>query len=146
MNIAAQVSIGGRKEVLEDGADVCNSESDGEEDHGETLTGMHKSVSTDSKGNPIGYKLTSDQAAALRAQQTRTASASSVSASALTPQGKQSRKGSKGARGETQLITTRSSARIEPTKSHASRAGGLRPAAGSGQTDTCVVNGNPSET
>jgi hypothetical protein len=34
MNMAEQVSVGGRKQVLEDGADVCNSESDsGHEDY-----------------------------------------------------------------------------------------------------------------
>jgi hypothetical protein len=31
------------------------------------------------------------------------------------------------------------------TRSQASRAGGLRPGGGSGQTDTCVANGNPSK-
>jgi hypothetical protein len=28
MNIAGEISIGGRRQVLEDGRDVCNSESD----------------------------------------------------------------------------------------------------------------------
>jgi hypothetical protein len=38
MNTAAQVSIGGRRQMLEDGNDLCNSESDSEnEDHGEDL-------------------------------------------------------------------------------------------------------------
>jgi hypothetical protein len=32
------------------------------------------------------------------------------------------------------------------TRSQASRAGGLRSGGGSGQTDTCVANGNPSKT
>jgi hypothetical protein len=32
------------------------------------------------------------------------------------------------------------------TRSQASRAGGLRPGGGSGQTDTCVASGNPSKT
>jgi hypothetical protein len=32
------------------------------------------------------------------------------------------------------------------TRSQASRAGGLRPGGGSGQTDTCVAQGNPSKT
>jgi hypothetical protein len=35
MNAAAQIAVGGRKQVLENGVDVCNSESDSEdEDHG----------------------------------------------------------------------------------------------------------------
>jgi hypothetical protein len=33
-----------------------------------------------------------------------------------------------------------------PKKKPASRAGGLRPGGGSGQTDTCVANGHPSKT
>jgi hypothetical protein len=32
------------------------------------------------------------------------------------------------------------------TRQHASRAGGLRSGGGSGQTDTCVAQGNPSKT
>jgi hypothetical protein len=52
MHTAAQVSTGGRKQVLEDGADVCNSESDGEEDHGEELNGVYTdSVPEDSNRN-----------------------------------------------------------------------------------------------
>jgi hypothetical protein len=55
MHTAAQVSIGGRSTVLEDGADVCNSESDSDkEDHGEALKGMYsEDVPRDSNGNPI---------------------------------------------------------------------------------------------
>jgi hypothetical protein len=42
MHMAAQVSVGGRKQVLEDGADVCNSESDSDhEDGGDELTGAY---------------------------------------------------------------------------------------------------------
>jgi hypothetical protein len=54
MHTAAQISTGGRKQVLEDGADVCNSESDSEnEDHGEDLKGMYKHIPLDSNGCPI---------------------------------------------------------------------------------------------
>jgi hypothetical protein len=55
MHTAAQIAVGGRKTVLEDGADVCNSESDSDnEDHGEVLKGMcTDSVPKDANGNPI---------------------------------------------------------------------------------------------
>jgi hypothetical protein len=44
MHAAKQISIGGRRQVLEDGADACDSESDSEnEDHGEVLSGMYTS-------------------------------------------------------------------------------------------------------
>jgi hypothetical protein len=72
MNAAAQTSIGGRRKVLENGADVCNSESDSENDeHGEVLTGMYtNSVPKDANGNPIGAacKLSQEQAHELREQ------------------------------------------------------------------------------
>jgi hypothetical protein len=72
MHTAAQVSTGGRKQVLEDGRDVCNSESDSEnEDHGEELTGMYTAdIPLDSQGRPVDsrYKLSESQANALRAQ------------------------------------------------------------------------------
>jgi hypothetical protein len=62
--------------VLEDGADVCNSESDSEnEDHGDELTGCYVGIPLDDQGNPLSasYKLSEQQAAALRweAQQSR---------------------------------------------------------------------------
>jgi hypothetical protein len=42
MHTAAQVSTGGRRQVLENGPDVCDSESDSEnEDHGEVLSWMY---------------------------------------------------------------------------------------------------------
>jgi hypothetical protein len=72
MHTAAQVSIEGRKQVLEDGADVCNSESGSEnEDFGEELTGMYTSdVPLNSKSHPMDgrHKLSEAQANALRAQ------------------------------------------------------------------------------
>jgi hypothetical protein len=72
MHTAAQVSIGGRRQVLEDGPDVCNSESDSDnEDHGDKLTGMYTSaVPLDSNGHPMtsACKVTPEQAAAARAK------------------------------------------------------------------------------
>jgi hypothetical protein len=52
MHTAAQISIGARSAILEDGADTCNSESDSDnEDHGEALKGMYTpEVPLDSKG------------------------------------------------------------------------------------------------
>jgi hypothetical protein len=72
MHTAGQISIGGRKQVLENGADVCDSESDSEnEDHGEVLSGMYtKDIPLNSKGQPIDarHKLSTEQASTLRAQ------------------------------------------------------------------------------
>jgi hypothetical protein len=69
--ISKQVSIGGRRQVREDGKDVCDSESDPyKEDHGETLTGMYTSeIQVGKDGKPISnaYKLSNDQANAMRA-------------------------------------------------------------------------------
>jgi hypothetical protein len=70
MHTAKQVSVGGRKQVLEDGNDVCDSESDSEnEDHGEVLSGMYTSkIPVDKEGNPLSaaYKLSPEQVAAQR--------------------------------------------------------------------------------
>jgi hypothetical protein len=45
MHTAEEVSIGGRMQVLEDGNDVCDSESDSEsEGHGDELTGCNKGI------------------------------------------------------------------------------------------------------
>jgi hypothetical protein len=76
MNMANEISIGGRRKVLEDGADVCNSESDSEnEDHGEVLTGCYLGIPLDDQGNPLSasYKLSEQQAVVLRweAQQSK---------------------------------------------------------------------------
>jgi hypothetical protein len=70
MHTAAQIATGGRKQVLENGADVCNSESDSEnEEHGEELKGEHTAdVPVDSNGQPVlgKCKLSSTQAEILR--------------------------------------------------------------------------------
>jgi hypothetical protein len=166
MHTAAQISTGGRRQVLEDGPDVCNSESDSDnEDHGEKLTGMYIGVPLDSEGRPLdaSYKLTSEQAAAQRARYAQaSASTPPASAPAPTPQGKRTKKGKKAAPEKASQsehpMTTRSIAKVSPEEStqeqpgpkkkskKASRAGGLRPAAGSGLTDTRVAQSNPSQT
>jgi hypothetical protein len=93
MHTAAQVSIGGRKQVPENGADSCDSESDSEnEDHTEVLSGMHtKDIPLDAKGQPIDprYKLSVEQASALRAQAARLESESLRSATQASAAGTQ---------------------------------------------------------
>jgi hypothetical protein len=70
MCTAAHVSIGGRSQVLENGPDTCNSESDCEnEEHGDELKVVFtKEVPVDSKCHPILQKcqLTATQAEILR--------------------------------------------------------------------------------
>jgi hypothetical protein len=71
MNMAEQVSVGGRKQVLEDGADVCNSESDSDhKDRGDELIGAYVGMELDSQGRPVNqdHKLTPEQASAQRAR------------------------------------------------------------------------------
>jgi hypothetical protein len=85
MHTAKEISIGGRGQVLEDGNDVCNSESDSEnEEHGDELTGCYKGIPVDDQGNPLSaaYKLSPGQAAALRweAQQSKGFTASTIQA------------------------------------------------------------------
>jgi hypothetical protein len=55
MHTAAQVSVGGRSQVLENRPDVCNFESDSDNEyHGESLKGMYTlEVPVDAKGQPI---------------------------------------------------------------------------------------------
>jgi hypothetical protein len=71
MHTAKEVSIGGRRQVRDDGNDVCDSESDSKnEDRGETLTGTYTSeIEIGKDGRPVnsGYRLPEDQANALRA-------------------------------------------------------------------------------
>jgi hypothetical protein len=91
MNMTNEISIGGRRQVLKDGADVCNSESDSEnEDHGETLTGCYVGIPLDDQGHPLSasYKLSEQQAAALRweAQQSKGFAVSTVQAFAVGAQ------------------------------------------------------------
>jgi hypothetical protein len=77
MHTAEQVSVGGRKQVLEDGSDVCNSESDSDtEDHGDRLTNAYVGIPTDSEGNPLSveHKLANYHANAIRAAASQAAS------------------------------------------------------------------------
>jgi hypothetical protein len=166
MHTAAQVSIGGRKQVLEDGADVCNSDSDSEnEDFGEELTGMYKNIPLDSKVRQVDarYKLSSTQAAALRAKAERAPVADicpeppkrSRFKEKTAPPGDLAPTAPKSAHGmttrsktQTSEVNQEGSVKLVPLskKRKASRAGGLRPAVGSGSTDTCVAPSNPSQT
>jgi hypothetical protein len=76
MHTAAQVSIGGRRQIKEDGNDVCDSQSDSEnEEHGEELTGMYTSeIPIGKDGRPVDSglcRVTPGQASAQRAAATR---------------------------------------------------------------------------
>jgi hypothetical protein len=80
----------GRKQVPEDGRDVCDTESDSEnEEHGEELTGCYVDIPVDEHGNPLSaaYKLSSEQAAALRwsASTSSVFSGATIEASAADP-------------------------------------------------------------
>jgi hypothetical protein len=70
MHTAKEISIGGRRQVLEDGNDARDSESDSEnEDHGEKLTGMYTpEIQVDEEGRPLNsaYKLSNEQANVMR--------------------------------------------------------------------------------
>jgi hypothetical protein len=70
MHTAKEISIGGRRQVLEDGNDVCDSESDSDnEDHGEKLTGIYTpEIPVGEEGRPLNsaYKLSNDQSNAMR--------------------------------------------------------------------------------
>jgi hypothetical protein len=171
MHTAEQISIGGRKQVLEDGPDVGNSESDSDhEDRGDELTGVYVGMKLDSQGRPVdqSHKLANDQANALRAVASHAASGPSTQVSRSDPppvqeekptalstdkvqSGTEDQKTSTGSKKKkarqpvekssqtsesNQGMITRSQAK------KASGAGGLRPAVGSGQTDTCVADGN----
>jgi hypothetical protein len=157
----------GRKQVLEDGAHVCNSESDSEnEDFGEELTGMYTSdVPLDSNGTPVDgrHKPSDVQPNVLRAraaqEQKNQPPVADSSLKQSQSNGKSVSTGGQAAKApkSTHGMTTRSkgksgedgqegSAKLVPSKRKASRAGSLRPAVGSGSTDTCVAPCNPSQT
>jgi hypothetical protein len=62
---AKRIAVAGYKQVLEDGPDVCNSESGAAySDHGEELTGMYTSdtLGPDRKPNLASARLTTEQA------------------------------------------------------------------------------------
>jgi hypothetical protein len=90
MHTVNEISIGGRRQVLQDGNDVCDSESDSKnEEHGEELTGCYLGIPLDKDGNPLSaaYRLSSERAAALRwsASFTNEFSGSAIWASAADP-------------------------------------------------------------
>jgi hypothetical protein len=155
MNAAAQVSVGGRRQVLEDGADVCNSESDSEnEDHGEESKGVYTpDVPLDSKVRPIDarHELSSAQADTLRAQAAQPPRPSTPTPVGSTPPKsdtppKSPRKSGKKAAPQAPAESDHPMTNRSGKSKSASRAGSSRPAAGSGQKDTCVTNGHPSKT
>jgi hypothetical protein len=70
MNTASQVSVGSRVQVLENGNNVCNSESDSDtEDHGTVIKDGYKGIHTNENGNPTGlqHKMNTEQANTARA-------------------------------------------------------------------------------
>jgi hypothetical protein len=179
MHTAAHVSTGGRRQVLENGPDVCDSESDSEnEDHGEVLSGMYTAnIPLDSKGQPIDarYKLSAEQASALRAQTAQSlrparqasAAGSFEPTTHSPPMGKPAsmsldqvepnkRATTKEVSKSTHGMNTRRQAQANDKgqespapvvpEEKASRAGGLRPAVGSGQKCTRVSPRHPPKT
>jgi hypothetical protein len=65
MEDANRIAVAGYRQVLEDGPDVCNSESDAEySDHAEMLEGMYTEGATLASARP-----TTEQANALRAKE-----------------------------------------------------------------------------
>jgi hypothetical protein len=76
MNSVEQISIGNRVQVLEDGNDVCDSESDSDtEDYGLEIKDGYKGISTNVHGDPLSsaHKVTTEQANAMRAASHQTA-------------------------------------------------------------------------
>jgi hypothetical protein len=80
MNTSGEVSIGGRRQVLEDEDEVCNSESNSENEEGylgDKPEGMYTSeIKIGEDGRPVNswlYRLSSEQASTLRAGTTRCA-------------------------------------------------------------------------
>jgi hypothetical protein len=168
MNASDQVSVGSRVQVLEDGSDVCNSESDSDnEDHGSVLKDAYKDIQTNSNGDPThsSHKMTTEQANAARAashQALCSVPPEPVYERNVTPMNSdnedevpmsidQERSLGWGKRKagvlpkmnsqgseSTHGMTTRSKAK------NANGAGCLRPGVGSESTDTCVAKGNPS--
>jgi hypothetical protein len=149
---------------LEDGADVCNSESDSDnEDHGDKLANMYKGIPTDSQGRPLtaDHKLANDQANAIRAAASQASRLDSPPAQERKPTPMnsdeddqfmtedQKRCAGLVKKKDGQPVEKSESLHPMDTRSHskkASRAGGLRSAVGSGQADTRVANGHPSKT
>jgi hypothetical protein len=69
MNAADDISVGSRVQVHEDGNDVCNSESDSDnEDHGTALEDAYKDIPTNDSGDPLGsaHKMSTERLSGLR--------------------------------------------------------------------------------
>jgi hypothetical protein len=152
MHSAEQVSIGGRKQVLEDGNDVCNSESDSDsEDHGSEIKDAYQGVPTDSHGGPLGasHRVSTEQANALRASVKHISSQASRMDSPPAQERKATpvnsdnedqermtedqKKVQAGARRRSQKAAQASTDPMETRRSEkASRAGGLRSGGGPG--------------
>jgi hypothetical protein len=163
MHTAAQVSTGGRRQVLENGPDVYDSENDSEnEDHGEVLSVMYTpDIPLDAR-----HKLSEAQANALRAQAAQslrpTIQAPAAGSSEPTTHSPSKRKlasdpmVSKVPPKSEHAMATRRQVKANgkgqespaPTvpETEASRAGGLRPAAGSGKKGTRATKGHPPKT
>jgi hypothetical protein len=80
MHSAEQVSIGGKKQVLEDGNDVCNSETDSDtDDHGSEIKDAYQGIHTDSHGDPLGasHRVSTEQASGMRASDKQASSQAS---------------------------------------------------------------------
>jgi hypothetical protein len=174
MHSAEQISIGGRRQVLEDGSDVFNSESDPDtdDDHGSEIKDAYQGIHTDSHGDSLGtiHKVPTEQANAMRAS----AKQASSWVSRMDPPPVQERKAApmnsdkddpqtmsydqeravKHARKMAGAPLEKSSQVNESThvmvtrsqEKKTNRAGGLPPAVGSGQKDTRVTKGHPSKT
>jgi hypothetical protein len=87
--------------------------------------------------------MTEDQKRCARSGKKKTASAfqKAPAAQKPVPEAKASKPGTGQESPETKVPKP-----METRRQAASRAGGLRPGGGSGQTDTCVASGNPSKT
>jgi hypothetical protein len=149
---------------------VCESESDSEnEDHGEVLLGMYTpDIPLDSNGRPLDarHNLSEAQANAPRAQAAQslrhTARAPAAGPSESTTQSPIKGKlasdptvSKEPPKSEHPMATKRQvksngKGQESPTptvpETEASRAGGLRPAAGSGKKGTRVTKGHPPKT
>jgi hypothetical protein len=129
-----------RVQVPENGPDVMNSESDSDnEQHGDVILNGYQGISVDSNGDPTGseHGMSNSQADQMR----RAAGGSPAQA--------EDREKSVGAQMGTQKGTgqeTQKGGHPMTTRSEERAAGGARVAAGSGQTDTCVAKGHPSQT
>jgi hypothetical protein len=68
-NLSSQIATAGRRQVVEDGRDTSNSDSDSDtEQHGDVILDGYFGDKTDSNGNPIGCerRITNEQAEAQR--------------------------------------------------------------------------------